>query len=102
MARSRIELQKILEKILGTKQVYFQPPETIRLKYPCIVYVKSPEEIFHADNLNYLKTDRYTITLIEKNPDSGIGSELLELEMCTPDRYFTKDNLYHKIYTLYF
>ena len=35
---TRIELQEMLEQI--TPNVYYQPPSTISIKYPCIVYTR--------------------------------------------------------------
>ena len=36
--RNRLDLQKIFEDILGSKNVYFQPPESLKMKYPAIRY----------------------------------------------------------------
>ena len=38
---TRIELQSKLEELLGSRQVYYQPPETVKMEYPAIVYSKS-------------------------------------------------------------
>ena len=35
---TRIELQLKLEEILGSRHVYFQPPASIKMTYPAIVY----------------------------------------------------------------
>ena len=35
---SRLELQTLLEEILGSRNVYFQPPESVKMNYPAIVY----------------------------------------------------------------
>ena len=34
----RNDLQKLLVEVLGSKNVYFQPPESVKMKYPAIVY----------------------------------------------------------------
>jgi len=31
---TRLELQNLLENILGSRNVYFQPPENLKLNYP--------------------------------------------------------------------
>ena len=36
--KTRLELDEELVKILGSKNVYFQPPESLKLNYPAIVY----------------------------------------------------------------
>ena len=38
---SRLNLQTTLETILGSRNVYFQPPESVKLKYPAIVYSRN-------------------------------------------------------------
>ena len=35
---SRLELHEEFCNILGSRSVYFQPPASIKLNYPCIVY----------------------------------------------------------------
>ena len=100
--RNRIQLQRLLEKILGTRNVYFQPPESLKLKYPCIVYSKSNEDVRFADDTKYLKKDVYDITIIDRNPDSEIPDAISELKYCSFDRYFVSDNLNHYSYRLYF
>ena len=38
---SRIKLQAKLEELLGSRNVYYQPPETLKIEYPAIIYSKS-------------------------------------------------------------
>lgn len=102
MSRERIELQTILEEILGSKNVYFQPPESIKLKYPCIVYKLSDEWVNSADDIDYREYDVYSITLIDKNPETKFRKPIRNLEHCSFDRSFITDGLNHYIYRLYF
>ena len=98
----RLELDKILRNLLETPNVYFQPPETIKMKYPCIVYERSSANTRFADNSPYIYKKRYTVTVIDKNPDSDIPDKIAHLPMCTFDRHFTSDNLNHDVFTLYY
>ena len=99
---SRIELQAKLEELLGSRNVYFQPPAGIKLRYPAIVYKLSRIQPRHADNMKY-KIDRsYDITLIDPDPDSHYLNKLHELPYCSFDRSFQSDNLNHFTFTLYF
>ena len=98
----RIELQYILESILGSEHVYFQPPESIRMQYPAIIYELSDIYTSRADNKTYRKVRKYTVTVIEKHPDSIIIDKLLELPMCEFNRHFETDNLNHNVFNLYF
>ena len=38
---SRLDLQSKLEKLLGNKNVYYQPPESLKMEYPAIRYSRS-------------------------------------------------------------
>lgn len=99
---SRIELQSLFEEILETKNVYFQPPESIKIKYPCIIYHLANEDKLYADNNPYSRTKMYTVTVIDKNPDSLIPDKIGDLPMSSFDRFFTSNNLNHFVYRLYF
>lgn len=99
----RIELQAILEEILGSRNVYFQPPETVRMKYDAIRYELGGKDIKRADNRLYLSTNQYDGVVITTDPDTSIPDKLLSyFEMCSFGRPYTADNLNHYPFTLYF
>lgn len=102
MARNRLELQTILEEILETRNVYFQPPETVKLKYPCIIYTRSDIDTLHADNIPYSNNKVYTLTVIDKNPDSELPDKIAKLESCVFEQHYTSDNLNHDVFRLCF
>lgn len=99
---SRLSLQAALEAILGSRNVYFQPPENIKLSYPCIVYEPSSELTIYANNDPYNTLDRYTVTLIDKNPDSVYRNAIRRMRTASFNRFFRSDNLNHFVYTLYY
>jgi hypothetical protein len=96
----RLQLQADLKDI--TPNVYFQPPSGKQMTYPCIVYKLSDINTRHAGNSIYGKRKRYTVTVIDSDPDSLIPEEVLGLPLCSFDRFFTADNLNHYVLTLYF
>lgn len=98
----RTALQTLLESILGSDAVYFQPPPTYQMVYPCIVYERSKFDTEFADNYPYKIGKRYTITVIDKNPDSIIPDKITLLPGCIFDRHFVSDNLNHDVFTIYF
>lgn len=102
MAKERVELQTILEELLGSRNVYFQPPESLKLKFPCIVYERAGIREDMADNEIYLKHKRYTVTVIDEDPDSEIPEKVLALPYCSFDHHFTSENLNHDVFTIYF
>ena len=99
---SRIELQSKLEEVLGSRNVYFQPPASLRMKYPAIVYSRSKIGNHHAGDDIYLQDRSYDLTLIYPDPDSQIMEKLLKLKYCSFDRQFVSDNLNHFTFTIYF
>lgn len=98
---TRIELQEKLEELLGSENVYFQPPETLKMKYPCIVYKRNGGDSDYADDYPYSYRFRYSVTVIDRNPDSLIPGKIASLPMCRIDRHFTADNLNHDVFILY-
>lgn len=93
----------MLREVLGSNNVYYQPPESIRLKYPCIVYSQKVPHVLHADNLPYQKTRCYKVMLITGDPDTELQDELEKLPLIrmVTDPY-TSDNLHHFVYQLYY
>lgn len=102
MAKARVELQTILEKVLGSRNVYFQPPASIRMSYPAIVYELDDMPPNHADNQVYLQTNRYKVTVIDSDPDSKIPAQIAQFPMCRFSTRYTSDNLNHTVFELYF
>lgn len=101
--RSRLELHEELCTLLGSRNVYFQPPESVKLQYPCIIYHFSSPAVRHADNKLYMYYPQYELTLITRDPDTVIRDEIVyHFPLCSIDRFFTNDNLNHYTYTLYF
>lgn len=98
---SRLELQATLETILGTDYVYFQPPESLKLRYPCIIYSLSNIQSEDADNKTYRFMRRYTVMYITDDPDDDKADEFLALPYCSFDRQYVSENMYHNVYTIY-
>jgi len=99
--KSRLDLHKKLCELLGSKNVYFQPPESVKMSYPAIVYKRSDIQNIHADNNPYLQFHGYEITVIDKNPDSDIPKAISQLPLCRFNRHFNADNLNHDVFVLY-
>jgi len=98
---TRLELHQTLVNILGSKYCYYQPPETIKMRYPAIVYNLDSIEARYADNGRYMGLNRYTVTVIDKDPDSELPRRMITLPYCRFSRHFTSDNLHHFVFTLY-
>lgn len=102
MARSRLELDGILRNLLGSDNVYFQPPASVKMKYDAIVYKLDDIGERHADNIPYITHRRYSVTLITKDPDTRLSDEISQLPLTQFNRFYTADNLNHYVYILYY
>lgn len=97
----RLELQGLLERVLGSQNVYFQSPENVKMKYPAIVYELDDISHLHADNVPYTRNPGFMITLIDPDPTSKYVSMIDDLPMCGFDRFYVSDNLNHWVYVKY-
>ena len=102
MARTRVELDRILRTTLGSANVYFDPPESFKLKYPCIVYSLSNNQDINADNVNYYRLKRYSVIYITRDADDPMVDTLDDLKYCRMNRAYTADGLFHYAYDIYF
>jgi len=98
----RLELQALFETLLGTGNVYFQPPTEDEIQYPCIVYQLYKAKSEFADNAPYRITSSYQVTVIDADPDSQIPAKIAALPMCLMNRFFVVNNLNHTVYNLYY
>lgn len=99
---TRLELQTLLEELLGSRHVYYQSPENVKMEYPAIRYKLGKISTDRANNAVYLKKKRYEIIVIAKKPDHPVIEKLLELQYCSHDRRYISDGLYHDVLTLYY
>jgi hypothetical protein len=97
-----VRLQSLLEELLGSTNVYFQPPPNLQMQYPCIVYKRDDARTTFADNAPYRYTKRYQVTVMDQDPDSPIPDKIAALPMCTFDRHFVADDLNHDVFNLFF
>ena len=102
MAKDRLTLHSKLTALLGSNKVYFQPPASVVLSYPCIVYKRDDSDTIYADGIQYRFMKRYLITVIDKDPDSLIPDKVLALPYCKFVNHFTVDNLNHDLYNIYY
>lgn len=99
---SRLELQSKLEELLGSRNVYYQPPESLKMEYPAIVYSKSDIQSRFANDSIYSIMNRYEIIVVDVKPDNVVIEKLLHIPYCSFDRHYKSDNLNHDVLTLYY
>lgn len=96
---SRIDLHNVLVNILGSRNVYFQPPESIKINYPCIIYSRSKMNSTVASNMVYVQNFQYEIVTVYKDPDSDLPKKMSKELPCRHMRHYTSDGLHHDVFT---
>lgn len=100
---NRLELQAKLEAVIGNKNVYFQPPASIKLTYPCVIYSIGNGEAKRANDKLYMYTHNYEVLFICKKPTISMIERMMnEFQMCNMTRTYTSDNLHHYVFNIYF
>lgn len=100
--RDRLGIHKKLVEMLGTKNVYYQPPESLALKYPCIVYSLDNLDISRADDMPYRAQKAYKVTLIHNDSENEIFDKILFAENSRFETSYKADNLYHFVFTIFY
>ena len=98
----RLELQSVLEELLESRNVYYQPPESIKMQYDAIRYSKKNIRSTYANDGKYSMTDCYELIVISRRPDHPVIKKLLALPYCSYDRSYVANNLYHDVLTIYY
>ena len=98
----RLELHSLLQELLGSSNVYYQPPESIKMEYDAIRYSKKDIMSIHADDSKYVMRDCYELIVIARIPDHPVIKRLLALPYCSYDRHYVADNLNHDVLTIYY
>ncbi|MCF8018191.1 MAG: hypothetical protein K9L62_02210 [Vallitaleaceae bacterium] len=99
---SQLELQTFLEDLIGSRNVYFQPPESKNINYPALIYNIDDRPTYFANDKPYMIRHRYKVIVIDRNPNSAIPDKVGSLQSCKFVTAYTKDNLHHTVYNLYF
>ena len=101
---NRLDLHQIFKDIMpiDSKNVYYQPPESIKMNYPAIIYERSYINNSAANNKIYIQNKGYSVTVIDKNPDSDIVKQISKMPKCHFNRHFVIDNLNQDTFTIFY
>ena len=102
MFKTVAEFQQFLTEQLGTGNVYFQPPETVRMSYPAFKYNLAKIDNVNANNSKYLQGKAYTLTYITYDPDDSMVDTIASWRYCVFDRAYAANNLNYFVYTIYY
>ena len=97
----RLSLQRTLEELLGSPNVYYQPPASLVMKHPAIRYSKKAINCEHANDKPYLWGDAYEIIVIDGKPDNPVINKILKLPYSSFVTHYVADNLNHDVLNLH-
>ena len=105
MDRSRLD--ELLAAVLnltesdGDRHTYFNPPSTVKMKYPAIRYSLAGINRRFANDGSYHTKPSWEITLIDRNPDSIYVDKILQIPYCSFGRFYVADNINHWTFTIH-
>lgn len=91
----------LVEALGDEERVYFQPPENIKLGYPCIIYSRDRARNEHADNRLYFSQKSYLVTVIDPDPDSPLPDKVAQIPKSSMIRHYKTDHLNHDVFTIF-
>ena len=94
----RLDLQAEFEKLCPN--VYFQPPPSLQMKFPCIVYERRQITTAFADNKPYMHAHIYKVTYIDKDPDSDVPDKLSNMPMSTFETQYKSNEMYYNVFRI--
>ena len=97
----RQALDDLLRELLGSTNVYYQPPKGFTMSYPCIRYSRPGYYTDNADNITYRKNPRFELIVMDYKPDNPVIEKLLEQPMCSFVRHYESDGLNHDVLEIY-
>ena len=98
---TRSELDSILRTTIGSTHVYFQPSESVKIKYPCVIYKLDNIPTLDADDLKYKMNTVYQLIYVTKSPTDPNVHKLAMLPRSSFERFYTIDELNHYVYRIY-
>ena len=98
----RLNVHQMLVDVSGIDNIYFQPPENLKLKYPAIIYSIDDIDNRFASNKVYNQERAYQIIVIDKDPDSIIVDDISTMDGIAFVRSYISDNIYHTVFKKYF
>lgn len=100
--QNRLEFHNLLKNITGLKNIYFQPPSTSKMQYPCIRYSRDIINNRPADNVVFSQTVSYEVIVIDPNPDSKYVDIISKMVNARHVRHYATEGLNHDVFRIYY
>lgn len=99
---TREDFNELLCRLLGNRNVYYNPPSNTRMNYDAIRYKKRKPDVKHANDKKYKNMNCYEVIVIARKPDHPVIEKLLELSYSSWETSYVADNLQHDVLTIYY
>lgn len=99
---SRLTLHEELCTALGSRNVYYQPPKGTKLVFPAIIYERNMIRNYNAENEVYHQAFEYTVTVVDRSPDSDVVARVSQMPRARFSRHYTADGLNHDVFNIYY
>lgn len=83
-------------------RAYFQPPASVKMKYPAIIYAIDDIDNTFANDGVYLSAKKYSVTVVDSDPDSDLVNKVASIPTSRFNRHYTNDNLNHDVFEIFF
>lgn len=93
------KIQDAFDGIDGVN-LYFRPPSSLMITYPCVIYDLKVVDVRHSDNQVYSDGERYEVSYITSTQDDRNWTRLRDIPGSRWIRNFNKENLYHHIFEI--
>ena len=98
----RVDIQEKFKFLLGSNNVYYQPPANLKMKYPAIVYSLDGLDVKRFDNTRLINKNCFSVTHIYRNESENLVETILKnFEYISFDNRSIVDGIYNDHYTIY-
>ena len=98
----RLLFDEMIKEVTGLTHVYYDPPESVLMEYPAIVYKKTKMPALYANNKKYVKSIAFEVQVICEDPDTIYVDKVQDIKFSAFDRHFVADDLHHDVLTIIF
>lgn len=98
----RLELHQKLAALLGSANVYHQPPENLALRFPAIIYERVDYDVEYADNIPYHATRKWQISVVSQEPSNPVVDSLMEWPTADFKTSYVVDRMRHDVVNIYY
>ena len=97
----RVDIQEKFKFLLGSNNVYYQPPANLKMKYPAIVYSLDGLDVKRFDNARLINKNCFSVTHIYRNESENLVETMLKnFEYISFDNRSIVDGIYNDHYTI--